>query len=257
MSTGVFSGMLTRTAKEFQGSYDDLGTALLSESYLHADETGWRIDGNNAWLWSFSNQDISYYLLDQSRGQKVVEDVLGKSYSGILISDFYGGYHEIACAKQKCWTHLLRELRNLRKKHPQDLEIQLYSNQLKKFFNRGISLQENHRAGKTIEKRYQRLLSDTQKFAFKKPNHPELKRLSKRIIKYRDELYVFIKSGVDATNNAAEREIRPAVLMRKMSYGNRSDRGAESQSVLMSIIRTASKRGINFTQFASEHLTRH
>ena len=87
--------------------------------------------------------------------------------------------------------------------------------------------------------------------------HPELKRLSKRLIKYRDELYVFIKTGVDATNNAAEREVRPAVLMRKMSYGNRSDQGAENQAILMSMIRTATKRGLNFTQFATDHLTRH
>lgn len=257
LSTGLISGMLTRSAKQFQGAYEDLGTSLLSQPHLHADETGWRNDGNNAWLWSFSNENVSYYVLDRSRGQKVVQDVLGQSYSGILISDFYGGYHEIECVKQKCWTHLLRELRELKKKYPKQREIEAYSKRLKAFFRRGLALQKKYREGQNIDRAYERLLSETQAFMLERRTHPDLRRLSKRLIKYREELYVFIKTGVDATNNAAEREVRPAVLMRKMSYGNRSDQGAENQAILMSMIRTAAKRGLNFTQFATEHLTRH
>lgn len=245
--------MLTRSAKRFAGAYEDLGTSLSSQSHLYADETGWRNDGNNAWLWSFSNQDVSYYVIDRSRAQKVVHEVLGKSFNGVLVSDFYGGYHEIDCEKQKCSTHLLREFRELKKKYPKSAEIKLYSRYMKRFFRRGLSLQEAHRAGKNIEKRFRRLVDDMTRFIFKNPRHPELKRLIKRLRKYRNELYVFVKSGVDATNNAAEREIRPAVLMRKTSYGNRSDQGAKNQAVLMSMIRTAAKRGQSFTQMASSH----
>jgi transposase len=257
LSTGLLSGMLTRSAKQFEGTYEDIGTSLSSEPHLHADETGWRNDGNNAWLWSFSNGNVSYYVLDKSRGRKVVEDVLGKSYSGILITDFYASYNEIECAKQKCWTHLLRELRELKKKYPNNREMKAYSKQLKKFYRRGIELQKKFKNGQDIEKEYRRLLSDAERFSFEKRKHHELRRLSKRLIKYRDELYVFIKTGVDATNNAGEREIRPAVLMRKTSYGNRSDQGAKNQEILMSVMRTSSKKGLSFTQFATNHLSKH
>lgn len=257
LGTGVLSSMLTRTAKKFEGAYADLGTSLSSEPHLHADETGWRMDGENGWLWSFSNKNVSYYVMDRSRGQAVVEDVLGKSYSGILVSDFYGGYHEVECRKQKCWVHLLRELRDLKKKYPENEEMIEYSRRLKKFFRRGVALQKEFTAGKSIEKKYLRLLGDAERFSFEEKNHPELKRLQKRLIKYREELYVFIKGGVDATNNAAEREIRPAVLMRKTSYGNRSDQGAENQAILMSMIRTAAKRDQSFTEMASSHLSSH
>lgn len=183
----------------------------------------------------------------------MVSEVLGKSFNGILVSDFYGGYNEIDCEKQKCWPHILREFRELKKKYPKNSEIKSYSNQMKRFFKKGLSLQESLRAGKNIEKRFRRLVDDTLRFIFKNPKHPELKRLAKRLRKYRGELYVFVKSGVDATNNAAEREIRPAVLMRKTSYGNRSDQGAQNQAILMSMIRTAAKRGQSFTQMASSH----
>jgi hypothetical protein len=92
-------------------------------------------------------------------------------------------------------------------------------------------------------------------FIFTRRRHSELKRLSKRLIKHRDELYTFVKTVMDGTNNHAEREIRPAVLMRKISYGNRSDRGAENQAILMSMIRTAQKREIDFVPFAANYFT--
>jgi transposase len=253
LSTGLLSEMITRSAKRFEGAYEDLGTSLLGQTCLYGDETGWRNDGDNAWLWSFSNQDVSYYVIDRSRGQKVVEDVLGKSFNGVLVSDFYGGYNRIACVKQKCWTHLLRDFRELKKKYPKSAEIKTYSKHMKRFFRRGLSLQEAHRAGKNIEKRFRRLEGEVLRFIFKRPRHPELKRLMKRLRKYRNDLYVFVRSGVDATNNAAEREIRPAVLMRKISYGNRSDQGVQNQAILMSMIRTAAKRGQSFTQMAATH----
>lgn len=88
---------------------------------LHADETGWRLDGVNAWLWSFSNQDVSVYTIDPTRSQGVVEEILGEVFNGVLCSDFYGAYHKIESAKQKYWAHILRDLKNLREKEPDNL----------------------------------------------------------------------------------------------------------------------------------------
>ncbi len=67
-------------------------------------------------------------------------------------------------------------------------------------------------------------------------------------------LYTFIERGSEATNNNAEREIRPAVLMRKTSYGNRSSQGSRNQEILMTGVRTCAKRGINFVETVAEHL---
>ena len=100
----------------------------------------------------------------------------------------------------------------------------------------------------------QRLRDDTYRFATLRYQHEDLQRLAKRLIKYRSELFTFIERGVDATNNNAEREIRPAVLMRKTSYGNRSSQGARNQEILMTGVRTSAKRGINFVETVSEHL---
>jgi hypothetical protein len=255
ISTGQLSEMAMRGGRKFNAAYEDIGAALKNQAYLHADETGWRVEGTNHWLWSFSNDKLSYYVIDRSRGQKVVESKLGKAFDGVLITDFYGGYNEIKSSKQKCWTHLLRELRELKKAYPSNDEIKLYSKQLKLFFKRGNALKEEFEAKQNIDKKYLRLWKDTQKFASEKRKHADLQRISKRITKFRSELYTFIKTGTDPTNNNGEREIRPAVLMRKTSYCNRSAEGAETQSKMMSIIRTYEKQGINFVEVASDHLS--
>jgi len=178
---------------------------------------------------------MSVYVIDRSRGRKVVRDVLGKSYTGVLHTDFYGSYNEIECEKQKCWAHLLR---------------------LKTFFARGVALRDSKIQSEDIKKSLARLVSDTQNFMFRRFRHPKLKTLAKRMIKFRANLYTFVEHGNEPTNNNAEREIRPAVLMRKTSYGNRSTSGASNQAILMSIIRTCHKQNINFVNFATNHLRR-
>lgn len=246
--------MLSRVGEFFSPAHEELKTELRGEKHLHADETGWRVEGNNQWLWSFSNEKISVYVIEPTRGQIVVEETLGEAWDGVLTTDFYGGYNAIKCAKQKCWTHLLRELRELKQTFPDNLEIKAYSKQVKTFFNRAKDVAKDLADGQEVEKRLSRLHGDLLRFSEVQRTHDDLIRLSKRLFKHRSEMLTFIKSGTDPTNNNAEREIRPAVLMRKTSYGNRSEQGKETQAALMSMVRTCAKRGENFTQFASSYL---
>lgn len=255
ISTGQLSEIISRSAEKFEDGYDDLKTSLREQSHLNVDETGWREDGKNAWLWSFSNQDISVYVIDPTRAQGVVEEVLGEVFGGVLCSDFYGAYHRIEAEKQKCWAHILRDLHNLKKKEPDNLETHYFASRLQNFFDRGKRIREEKAANKDIGKQLKRLKGDTERFACRQFKHPDLQTLAKRLIKYRKEMYTFIEKNLEPTNNPAEREIRPAVLMRKISYGNRSDRGSKNQAILMSMIRTAEKRGQNFVQMATEHLS--
>jgi transposase len=257
LQTGQISAILKRTSDYFETTYEGLKALLKTQAHLYADETGWRNQGNTHWLWSFSNEDLSYYTIDRSRGAKVVKDTLGEEFNGILSSDFYPAYTRIKAKKQKCWTHLLRELRNFREKYPGRKEIVVFSRRVRKFYERAENLKALYAGGKNIDKQLSRLNSDTDKFIHKRHDHIELICLAKRLIRHRGELYTFIKSGVAATNNDAEREIRPAVLMRKTSYGNRSDAGARTQAVLMSVIRTCKKQKISFVEAAAKVLSMH
>lgn len=246
LATSELSNILGQTASRFQGDYREIEADLKKQKHLNVDETSWRKCGNNHWLWSFSNHDWSYYKIAKSRGSNVIEDVLGKKFNGILASDFYSAYHKIESRKQKCWAHLLRETHALKKEHPKNNEIKTYSRRLKRLYERAVKLQQNYEQGANIEKRYKRLVNQTDIFMEEPWRHESLRRLSKRLRHHRNELYVFVKNAISGTNNDAEREIRPAVLMRKTSYGNRSNKGAETQAILMSLIRTCKKKGLNF-----------
>jgi transposase len=254
ISTGVLSEMIDRVARKFKSEYDDMKSNLKNTSHLHGDETGWRNGGNNEWLWSFSNDTVSVYTIVPSRAQKVVKDVLGDSYGGILITDFYAGYNKIICEKQKCWTHLLRELHVLKEKRPDDVEVEYFASRLKKFFERACDLRERFMKSEDIDSHTKRLETDTIQFLSKTFQEKKLQTLVKRMTKYYCELYTFIKKNVEPTNNNAEREIRPAVLMRKTSYCNRSDAGRDNQAILMSIIATSKKKNRNFLNYASDRL---
>lgn len=88
---------------------------LLRESpVVHADETGWRINGKNVWAWCFSNPKLAVFLIEQRRNAKVVRRALGDSLPGVLVTDFYAAYHRICCLKQRGLVHLLRDLYGLR-----------------------------------------------------------------------------------------------------------------------------------------------
>ena len=85
---------------------------------MNADETGWRVNGQNHWLWVFSNKDAALYQIDKSRGSKVVDNILGEKYQGVLISDFYSAYNQLqALAKQRCLGHLLAEIKKIQEKN--------------------------------------------------------------------------------------------------------------------------------------------
>ena len=112
--TGTISEFLMRLGAKAQGLYEHMRRGLTNESMLHADETGWRVEGKNHWLWCFGNHDVVVYHIDPSRGAKVVEAMLGNRFDGVLCTDFYSAYGAINSRKQKCLVHLLRDVRKLR-----------------------------------------------------------------------------------------------------------------------------------------------
>ena len=86
---------------------------------VHADETGWREDGHNGYVWTFSTPTLRYFLR-RGRGKAVVDEVLGDQFAGVLVSDFYAAYHHYDGPKQRCWAHLLRDIHDLCALYPDD-----------------------------------------------------------------------------------------------------------------------------------------
>jgi hypothetical protein len=185
--------------------------------------------------------------VDRSRGSPVLKQFFKESFHGILVTDFYAAYDAVAWREHQCCLfHLLNELQKVNQRNASE-EWLSFAKKTKRLMQDALRLRAQkdfspERYRSRIDRFYERLLD----LALSHYADADTCRLANRLKKYRDELFVFLTHpDVPATNNHAEREIRTAVLMRKIIYGNRSADGALTQSVLMTVFRTLKRRGYN------------
>ena len=241
--------------------YSELLGDLKKSSYINADETGWKLDGINHWLWKFANKKVSITHIDRSRGSRVVEDILGKKYDGVLISDFLSAYNKVeAKAKQKCIIHLKRDLIKIKERYSCDKSTLRYAERLEDLLDEAADLKHDH-IDKIIDKKdyaikREELVDSLKDFSFPHPLKGPLVTLAKRLKKHKDSLFTFLYyMDVPSHNNHAEQQIRPDVLFRKITFGNRSPKGIANHSILQSIIQTARLNDIDCPKILKEVLS--
>lgn len=214
---------------------------------LHGDETGRRVNGETHWLGCFTNERAAVYMVDRSRGSPALKPLFKEEFQGILVTDFWAAYDSIIGGEHpRCLFHLLNELEKVNIRNSSEV-WKTFSQKTKRLIQDAIRLRARvdftpENCAPRIDRLYERLLD----LALARFTDHNAQRLENRLEKYRDELFVFLQHReVSPTNNHAEREIRTAVLMRKIIYGNRSRDGALTQSVMMALIRTLKRRGYN------------
>jgi len=232
--------------------YEQIQQQALDSAVLHGDETGWRIDGKGHWLWCFTTPRLTYYLIDRQRGRPVVARFFRQEFAGVLVTDFWAAYNAVVCAeRQTCLAHLLRDLEHVEQyKHPGS-HWPAFAKKLRRLLGDAMRLKRRATAmpGDTVPaeefpSRRQCLEQRLDELIDTPWEDPQARRLIKRLRRHRHDLLTFLDhSDVPYDNNAGERAIRPAVIIRKNSYCNRSQRGADTQAVLMSIYRTLKQRG--------------
>ena len=245
LSAGGLVQMWYRLQEILYAWYEQIGEEVKAGGVVCADETGWRVAGILHWLWCFTTSTATYYMIDRSRGEPALKKFFTEALAGVLITDFWGPYeHVIAAFKQKCLVHLLRELKkvDLRNRSP---GWRAFRKKLKRLVRDALRLPKREDlSSKEYASRRVRLGSRLDEIIATPWKDTDAKRLVKRLIKYRDHLFTFLDhAGVSADNNHGEREIRPAVIIRKNSLCNRSEKGADMQAVMMSIYRTLKLRG--------------
>ncbi|MCH8839605.1 MAG: IS66 family transposase [Planctomycetes bacterium] len=233
--------------------YEQIQQEALDSAVLHADETGWRVDGKTNWLWCFVNPTLTYFMINRSRGSPALDEFFIREFDGTLITDFWGAWAPnevwsavVCAARQKCLVHLLRELEQTEKYKSPGKHWPEFAKKLRRLIGDAIRLwyRQDELSPEAYASRKDRLHKRLAEMIDGpwKDNHA--KRLTKRLRKYQGDLFTFLdQEGVPFDNNHAERSIRPAVILRKNSYGNRSDHGAVCQAVLMSVFRTLKQRG--------------
>lgn len=224
--------------------YEQIADSARASAVLNADETGWRVNGSTRWLWCFASQDACYYQIDRSRGTPALEKFFLETFDGVLVHDFWAAYdHVLADDHQCCLAHLLRELEKVDLMND-STAWRAFAKKLRRLIRDGIRLRKRadfdpHRYGELIRRIDRRLMD----LAYGTYADADASRLAKRLLKHCDSLFTFLDHPeVPYDNNHGERMIRPAVIIRKNSQSNRSDKGAATQAILMSVYRTLKLR---------------
>lgn len=220
----------------FGKDYQAIIELIKEAKVVYGDETGWRMDGHNWWLWVFTTDKGTRYMLEMSRGRGVAKEALGTKKDRVIVSDGYAVYTNLPGENQQCWVHLLR---NAKQASPL-----LYDNLVKLYLRLGTELT------KPVSERdppwFEQQLKDLE---IKEYRELQARKIQKRIAKHRSQLLTCLKyDDVLPENNTAERAIRPQVVMRKIFGGSRSVAGAKAHEVNTSVIATLAKQnpGKNF-----------
>jgi transposase len=246
VSVGQLVALVRGVAKCGKAVVEDLKQQIRGSPVVNGDETSWRENGQNGYVWSFSTNRLRYFVYDKSRASAVVKDVLGEEFDGVLVSDFYGGYNVHLGLHQRCWVHLLRDLHELKEKHPKDQGVRQWAAKVKAIYERAKGYRGPSALLAAGEQRAARVRKQREfEGELLKVCRPHLRkqrlqsRLCERIERFLPELFVFVADPrVPADNNAAERSVREVVVSRKISGGTRSASGSETKSILASLFGT-------------------
>lgn len=268
ISTGEVVDLLHRVAEaqKVKVTAQAIRERVRKSEVVHGDETGWREAGQNGYIWCFcTSEGERYYEYDKSRGGAVARRILGSSFHGTLVTDFYAGYNDFPGEHQRCWVHLLRDLHELKEGNTEeeDQEVVWWVESVRKLYDTAqqrLRSQGNyfgHAPPTQVEREtlYVELMEGVKELAGRYAvarehrTHP-CHTLCKRLSRHQDELFRFVlQSGVSADNNLAERSVRPIVVMRKVSGGSQSERGSRTRMTLASLFGTWRAKGLNpFTE---------
>ena len=233
ISEGEITAKLKESELLFGQEHQAIIELIREAKAVYADETGWRMDGKNWWLWVFTTDQGVRYVIEDSRGKGVAQKALGDKRDRVIISDGYAAYQNIPGDKQQCWVHLLRAAKGTSPTLYEDL-AQLYQKLLREL-------------EKPIIERNPPLFEE-QLESLTRKEYPEREaaKTQKRITKHLHPLLTCLQyDNVRPENNPAERAIRPQVVMRKIFGGSRSLAGARAHEVNSSVIETLLKRNPN------------
>ena len=235
-SVAGFENQLTRRSDKL---YGEIKNAVINAPSRYADETGWIEDGQRRQLWSVCTIKVAFFHIDQSRGGKVIQGILGDS-RGITISDFYAAYNCLGGLQQKCHPHLLRiikrkEVRFLGEDKKADAfleEMKILSLRVMELFKRRKSIKDYLIQRADVVSMIRKCLSEPLE-------HAPLEKWRKQMGKHTEQLTTCLfHPESDSNNNFVERILRLSVIMRKITFGNRSPKGIKNHQVIMSITQT-------------------
>ena len=248
LSAGGLAQMLHRLADKLRPRYDALREQVRTSPVNYMDETSWYVGDPHWVLWVCTAPQYTLYHVDPSHGGPVAEKLLGPDYAGALVTDCHGAYRRLKCPQHKCIAHHLRALHKARGKNP--TEDSPYLDAWKRLWQEVMELhrQRETLAAETFAQRRAALEATWDELLERPVTLAGDRYFLGRMRNTGSHHFGCLYHDVETTNNRAERAIRPAVIARKVSCGNRTERGASTWQILVSLATTAQQCGREFLE---------
>lgn len=250
VTRGGLAHLCARTAARATPTYEALCTAVRGSPVVTPDETGWRVGGVLHWLWVAATPTTTVFRIAPGRSFDDAAALLGADFAGILVRDGWAPYRRFTQAThQTCLAHLLRRCRLLRGDHPRSR----LPRQIQAHLQQALTLRDRAAAGDILSHglavvRGRLLQQILAVLTTTRSTVPDVQRFAAHLATEAGALLTFLgEPTIDATNWRAEHAIRPAVVTRKVCGGNRTARGAETQQILASVLRTIDQRDLDPT----------
>jgi len=248
LSAGGLSQMLDRLADKLRPRYEALQEEVRASPLNYMDETSWYVGDPHWVLWVCTAPQYTLYHIDPSHGGPVAEKLLGTDYAGALVTDCHGAYRRLKCPQHKCIAHHLRALHKARGKNPS--ETSPYLDAWQQLWQDVMELhrQRESLSADTFAERRAALEATWDQLLARNVTLAGDRHFLGRMRNTGTHHFGCLYHAVETTNNRAERAIRPAVIARKISCGNRTQRGASTWQILVSLATTAQQCGREFLE---------
>jgi transposase len=243
MSLGTLANLEQATVHALAEPVADARAYVQRQPTAYLDETGWREGRQRAWLWTAVTAGVTVFVVGLSGSRKVAQELLGERFWGDLVTDRWSAYSWYpSWRRQVCWAHLLREIEAMGERDGRSREIgealRAQARQMFHWWHRVCDGTLSHasfaRYRWPLRREVERLLAAGQTCGV-----PKTEGTCRDILKRRQALWTFVRhEGVEPTNNAAERAIRPGVLWRKGSFGTQSSDGSRLVETMMTVVAT-------------------
>ena len=238
--------ILRRAAVWLRPEYERILKRIRKADVVYTDETGLKVDGGQHWIWTFTTENETLIAIRKSRGKRVLKEVLGRNFKGVIVCDGWKSYSSFTSRIQRCWARLLREAECLAERIEEAKPLSQSLHELYKRIN--ILLEDRPPPGEAAEIADEAKAKTLQQ-TMKPYRSEEAERFAIKIRNGIDHWFTFLTTpGVEPTNNRAERALREHVVQRKTMGTVRNEKGTFMHETIMTVLAMWKQRGLNLPE---------
>ncbi|MBI2137716.1 IS66 family transposase [Candidatus Woesearchaeota archaeon] len=250
-NVGVFQ-ITRQVAGKLETSYQALIQHVRNARVVYCDETKIRVDSITFWLWTFTTEQETLFVIRKSRAKKVVEEVLGENFRGVITCDGWTAYAQYPALIQRCWAHLLREIKKLNEMYD---GVQGFYDSFKKIFEQIRQVRTKPPSFEIRQALFMQLREEMQELVKQMNVYTQLRKFAGKVKNGLDYWFTcIIHLFVEPTNNTAERALRELIVQRKIIGGLRREKGARIMETIASMIATWKQQQLPLFTTLKSHL---